>query len=97
MDVGSEAIAVRDPAQQIECGESLERCRGDTHDGRTPTAGFDLAGFLQEDLKIREGIQDRYSEAAVSTVEIERQANKVSITIYTARPGIVIGRGGQRV
>ncbi len=55
------------------------------------------AEFLQEDLKLRGGIQARYSEAAVSQVEIERQANKVSITIYTARPGIVIGRGGQRV
>ena len=55
------------------------------------------AEFLQEDLKLRKGIQNRYAEAAVSQVEIERQANKVSITIYTARPGIVIGRGGQRV
>ncbi len=55
------------------------------------------ADFLQEDLKIREGIEERYAEAAVSQVDIERQANKVAITIYTARPGIVIGRGGQRV
>ena len=55
------------------------------------------AEFLQEDLKLRKGIQKRYAEAAVSLVEIERQANKISITIYTARPGIVIGRGGQRV
>jgi small subunit ribosomal protein S3 len=55
------------------------------------------AEFLQEDLVLRDGIQKRYAEAAVSQVEIERQANKVSITIYTARPGIVIGRGGQRV
>jgi len=55
------------------------------------------AEFLQEDLKLRRGIQSKYAEAAVSLVEIERQANKVSITIYTARPGIVIGRGGQRV
>jgi len=55
------------------------------------------AEFLQEDLKLRKGIQSRYAEAAVSLVEIERQANKVSITIHTARPGIVIGRGGQRV
>jgi small subunit ribosomal protein S3 len=53
--------------------------------------------YLQEDLKLRRGIQSRYADAAVSLVEIERQANKVSITIYTARPGIVIGRGGQRV
>jgi small subunit ribosomal protein S3 len=55
------------------------------------------AEFLQEDLKLREGIQSRYADAAISEIEIERQANKVSITIYTARPGIVIGRGGQRV
>ena len=55
------------------------------------------AEFLQEDMKLRNGIQARYAEAAVSLVEIERQANKVSITIHTSRPGIVIGRGGQRV
>jgi len=55
------------------------------------------AEFLQEDLKLRQAIQSRYSEAAVSLVEIERQANQVSIAIHTARPGIVIGRGGQRV
>ena len=55
------------------------------------------AEFLQEDLKLRKAIQDRYADAAVSTVEIERQANQVSVTVYTARPGIVIGRGGQRV
>lgn len=55
------------------------------------------AEFLKEDLQLREGIQKRYADAGVSTVEIERQANKVAITIYTARPGIVIGRGGQRV
>ena len=55
------------------------------------------ADFLQEDMKLRDGIQARYAEAAVSLVEIERQANKVAITIHTSRPGIVIGRGGQRV
>jgi len=53
--------------------------------------------FLNEDLNIRQAIRDKYAEAGVSLVEIERQANKVSISIYTARPGIVIGRGGQRV
>jgi small subunit ribosomal protein S3 len=55
------------------------------------------AEFLQEDLKLRQAIGSRYAEAAVSLVEIERQANQVSVAIYTARPGIVIGRGGQRV
>ncbi|MFC2035956.1 30S ribosomal protein S3, partial [Chloroflexota bacterium] len=55
------------------------------------------AEFLQEDLKLRKAIQSGYADAAVSLVEIERQSNQVTVTIYTARPGIVIGRGGQRV
>ena len=55
------------------------------------------AEFLQEDLKLRKAIQARYADAAISLVEIERQANQVSVTVHTARPGIVIGRGGQRV
>ena len=53
--------------------------------------------FLQEDLKLRQAIMSKYSDAGISLVEIDRQANKVSITIHTARPGVVIGRGGQRV
>jgi small subunit ribosomal protein S3 len=53
--------------------------------------------FLQEDLKLRKAIASGYPEAGISLVEIERQANKVAIIIHTARPGVVIGRGGQRV
>jgi small subunit ribosomal protein S3 len=53
--------------------------------------------FLHEDLKLRQAIEAIGPEAAISDVEIERQANKVSVTIHTARPGVVIGRGGQRV
>jgi small subunit ribosomal protein S3 len=53
--------------------------------------------FLQEDLKLREAVQSMHPEAGVSQIEIDRQANNVSLTIYTARPGILIGRGGQRV
>lgn len=53
--------------------------------------------FIQEDVKIRKAIRSKYTEAGVSLVEIERQANRVMVTIYTSRPGIVIGRGGQRV
>jgi len=55
------------------------------------------AELLHEDLKLREAIQSKYPEAGISQVEIDRQSNKVSVTIYTAQPGIVIGRGGQRV
>jgi len=53
--------------------------------------------FLQEDLKLRKAVQSAYPEAGVSMVEIDRQANNVTLTIHTARPGILIGRGGQRV
>ena len=53
--------------------------------------------YLQEDLKLREAVQEMYPEAGVSLVEIDRQANNVALTIHTARPGILIGRGGQRV
>ncbi len=55
------------------------------------------AEFLKEDLKLRQAIQSKYADAAISLVEIERQAKEVSVSIHTARPGIVIGRGGQRV
>ena len=55
------------------------------------------AELLQEDLKLRGAIQSKYADAAISLVEIDRQAKEVAVTIHTARPGIVIGRGGQRV
>ena len=55
------------------------------------------ASFLHADLKLRQAIQSKYSEAGISLLEIDRQANKVTVTIHTSRPGIVIGRGGQRV
>lgn len=53
--------------------------------------------LLHEDLRIRKLIQSKYPEAGISHVEIERGANQVGVAIHTARPGIVIGRGGQRV
>jgi len=53
--------------------------------------------LLQEDLKIRKVIASRYAEGDISRVEIERAANQVTVAVHTARPGVVIGRGGQRV
>lgn len=53
--------------------------------------------FLSEDLKIRKLINTKYYEADISLVEIDRAANQVSVTVFTAKPGIVIGRGGQKV
>ena len=46
--------------------------------------------FLHEDLKIREIIQGELTRAGVSRIEIERAANKVDVTLYTSKPGIVI-------
>src|SRR5438132_8428036 len=53
--------------------------------------------LLHEDLSIRRAVLKRLSDAAVSRVELERNANQVIVTIHTAKPGIVIGRGGQKV
>jgi len=54
-------------------------------------------GLLHEDLAIRHTLDRMLVDAGVSNVEIDRNANQVTVTIHTARPGIVIGRGGQRV
>ena len=53
--------------------------------------------LLHEDLKVRRAIEDFLPDAGICNVQIERNANQVTVTIHTARPGIVIGRGGQRV
>jgi len=53
--------------------------------------------FVAEDIKVRSIIRSTYKEIGISLVEIERKANEVTITINTSRPGIVIGRGGQRI
>jgi len=53
--------------------------------------------FLMEDLDVRKLIDEKYKDADISTVEVDRNSNQVSVTVFTAKPGIVIGRGGQRV
>ena len=57
----------------------------------------DYATLLHEDLKIRGYIEKRLIEASVSKVEIERAAKRVNISIHTAKPGMVIGKGGTEV
>jgi len=53
-----------------------------------------FAENLHQDLKIRKYIMNKYKNAAISKVEIDRDANKITIGIKTARPGVIIGRGG---
>lgn len=55
------------------------------------------AGLLHEDLKIRKFIKKKLFVAGVSRIQIERAANRIKVFIHTAKPGIVIGRGGMEV
>ena len=53
--------------------------------------------LLHEDLLLKKDLKKRFSHAGVSHVDVERAANKLKISIYTSRPGIIIGRKGQEV
>lgn len=60
-------------------------------------AGKDFGDLLLEDVKIREYLKNKLKDSAVSRIEIERAANRVNVTIHTAKPGMVIGKGGSEV
>lgn len=60
-------------------------------------ADKDFGDLLLEDVKIREYLKNKLKDAAVSHIEIERAANRVNVTIHTAKPGMVIGKGGAEV
>ena len=60
--------------------------------------GKNYSLLLNEDRNIREIITKELGEnGAISKIEIERGSQEISVTVYTARPGIIIGRGGTRV
>jgi len=60
-------------------------------------AEADYAKLLHEDLKIRAYLKKRLYSSGVSKIEIERAANKTKINIFTARPGLIIGKKGSEV
>lgn len=60
-------------------------------------AGARYADTLHEDLTLRRRLKDRLSHAGVSEIDIERAAERLRLTIYTSRPGIIIGRKGAEV
>ena len=60
-------------------------------------AGRNFAELLHEDLMLKRYIRSRLQRASVATVDIERAPRRVTISIHTARPGIVIGRKGSEV
>jgi len=59
--------------------------------------GKDYARYLQQDMEVRELVKKKLAAASVSRVEIERPAQTAKITVFTARPGIVIGKKGEDV
>ncbi|NLW45512.1 MAG: 30S ribosomal protein S3 [Syntrophomonadaceae bacterium] len=60
-------------------------------------ADRDFTELLHEDYRIRKYIKDNFYAAGISSVEIERTGNRVKVSINTAKPGILIGRGGTEV
>jgi len=57
----------------------------------------DYANYLNSDIKIRGFLKKKLSQASVSKITIERTAGNANITIYTARPGLVIGKKGEDI
>jgi small subunit ribosomal protein S3 len=60
-------------------------------------AGKDFARFIGEDVKIRKFVRSKLQAAGISRVEIERAAARVKVNIYTAKPGLVIGKKGKDI
>src|SRR5438034_9526924 len=60
-------------------------------------ADRDYDDLLYEDAQLRKELKDRLKSAGVSSIDIERAANKLVVRIYTARPGIIIGRKGAEI
>lgn len=59
--------------------------------------GNKMPQYLQEDFLIKDFLRKKLSEASVANIQIEHSANKVNIIIETARPGLIIGRGGEGI
>ena len=60
-------------------------------------ARHDYPKLLHEDFRVKKFLKSRLYHAGISRIEIERAANKAKINIYTARPGIVIGKKGAEI
>ena len=60
-------------------------------------ADKDFADFLVEDYNIRTYLKKKLNNAGVSKIEIERASDRVKVVIFTAKPGVIIGKGGQEI
>ena len=56
-----------------------------------------FADYLVEDNKIREFVKKKLYSAGISKIEIERASKRVKLNIFTAKPGVIIGKGGQGI
>jgi small subunit ribosomal protein S3 len=68
-----------------------------TWSSRWFSRGKDYSRLVHEDLKMKKAIKEKYYHAGISEVVVERVGPKVRIIIHTARPGIIIGRGGKEI
>ncbi|MDY6351782.1 30S ribosomal protein S3 [Candidatus Weimeria sp. HCP3S3_B5] len=66
-------------------------------DSKWYAEGNDFADYLVEDHKIREFLKKKLYSAGVSKIDIERASDRVKVVVYTAKPGIVIGKGGAEI
>lgn len=57
----------------------------------------DFANTLCADIKVREYLQEKLAQAGISRIQIDRPARNAKITVYTARPGVIIGKSGKEV
>ena len=57
----------------------------------------DFSKYLENDLKIRKFLEKRLKDAGLSAVDIERNAKRCEIVIHTAKPGVIIGKGGEEI
>lgn len=57
----------------------------------------DFAKYLNNDIKIREYLEKKLKDAGISKIEIERTAKRTEVIISTAKPGVIIGRGGEGI
>lgn len=59
--------------------------------------GKKMAQYLEEDFAIKDFLRKKLAEASVANIEIEHSANKLNVIVETARPGLIIGRGGEGI
>ncbi len=66
-------------------------------DSRWYASDAEFSDFLVEDYNIRKFLKKKLYDAGISKIEIERASDRVKVIIYTAKPGVVIGKGGEKI